>query len=41
LVTDMITGTPTLLDKFDDILFQVKKLRQGLVEASKNQRQTE
>lgn len=36
LITDMITGTPTLLDKFDDILFQVKKLRQGLVEASKN-----
>jgi len=41
LVTDMITGTPTLLDKFDDILFQVKKLRQGLVEASKNQCQTQ
>lgn len=41
LVTDMITGTPTFLDKFDDILFQVKKLRQGLVEASKNQCQTQ
>lgn len=41
LVTDMIIGTPTFHDKFEDILFQVKKLRQGLVEASKNQCQTQ
>ena len=36
LVTDMIMGTLTFDDRFDEILFQVERLEKGIEEAGKN-----
>jgi len=36
LVADMIIGTLAFAGKFDEILFQVEKLRQGLIEVTEN-----
>ena len=37
LVTDMVRGTPSIGDHFDKVLLLVEKLKQGLLEGTKNQ----